>query len=412
MAQAGFTPVSFYHSTTPAAAPTAGNLVNGEIAVNTADGIIYYKNSGGVVSQLSFGLIWQPIKTANFTAVAGEGYPINTTGGAITVTLPATPSLGDIVVLVDDFGTFATNNLTINPNGSKLLGASGNVKMSTNRESLAFVYIDATQGWLPYDGFNASIPAPASYTVNYLAVGGGGGGCSYPSGSAAGGGGAGGLLTGTTSLSIGTVYTVTVGAGGVGGIEAVATAGANSVFKTITAIGGGSGGRPFTQNGGSGGGAGYASSPGSGTAGQGNNGGSGQAGPDSRGGGGGGAGFSGGSATSTTAGAGGDGVQSSITGTAVYYAGGGQGGIEATGTGWPPALGGGGTGGVAGTNGLGGGGGGGGTYSGPAGNGGSGVVILSVPTANYSGTTTGSPTVSTSGSNTILTFTSSGSYTA
>jgi hypothetical protein len=46
------------------------------------------------------------------------------------------------------------------------------------------------------------------------------------------------------------------------------------------------------------------------------------------------------------------------------------------------------------------------------GNGGSGVVILSLPTANYTGTVTGSPTVTTSGSNTILTFTSSGSYTA
>jgi hypothetical protein len=44
--------------------------------------------------------------------------------------------------------------------------------------------------------------------------------------------------------------------------------------------------------------------------------------------------------------------------------------------------------------------------------GGSGVVILSVPTVSYSGTTTGSPTVTTTGTRTILTFTSSGSYTA
>jgi hypothetical protein len=44
--------------------------------------------------------------------------------------------------------------------------------------------------------------------------------------------------------------------------------------------------------------------------------------------------------------------------------------------------------------------------------GGSGVVILRMATANYSGTTTGSPTVTTSGSDTILTFNASGSYTA
>ena len=49
---------------------------------------------------------------------------------------------------------------------------------------------------------------------------------------------------------------------------------------------------------------------------------------------------------------------------------------------------------------------------GAAGSGGSGVVILSLPTAKYSGTTTGSPTVTTSGSNTIITFTASGTYTA
>jgi hypothetical protein len=71
---------------------------------------------------------------------------------------------------------------------------------------------------------------------------------------------------------------------------------------------------------------------------------------------------------------------------------------------------------VAGTANTGGGGGGGAGQSGVgssvASAGGSGVVILSVPTALYSGTTTGSPTVTTSGSNTIIKFNASGSYTA
>ena len=67
---------------------------------------------------------------------------------------------------------------------------------------------------------------------------------------------------------------------------------------------------------------------------------------------------------------------------------------------------------TAGTNNTGGGGGSPGENLSTGTNGGSGVVILRMPTANYSGTTTGSPTVSTDGTDTILTFTGSGSYTA
>jgi hypothetical protein len=65
-----------------------------------------------------------------------------------------------------------------------------------------------------------------------------------------------------------------------------------------------------------------------------------------------------------------------------------------------------------GTANLGGGGGGGAGGGGAGGIGGSGVVILSIPTTRYSGTSTGSPTVTTSGANTIVKFTASGSYTA
>jgi hypothetical protein len=53
MAQAGFTPIQLYHSATPAAAPTAGNLIAGELAINTADGILYYEDSAGVVKRIS-----------------------------------------------------------------------------------------------------------------------------------------------------------------------------------------------------------------------------------------------------------------------------------------------------------------------------------------------------------------------
>jgi hypothetical protein len=64
-------------------------------------------------------------KTASFTAVSGNGYFVNTTSGAITLHLPATPSAGDIVAFKDYAFTFATNNLTVDGNGSPI----GGVKM-------------------------------------------------------------------------------------------------------------------------------------------------------------------------------------------------------------------------------------------------------------------------------------------
>jgi hypothetical protein len=426
MAQSGYTPISFYYSSTTGNIPVAGNLVNGEIAINTADGVIYYKNTGGTVVPLSFGsaaVSWQSTQSSSFTASAGKGYPVNTTSAGVTATLPASPTAGQAVGFVDYAGTFATYNLTINPNGGKILGSTGNVIVTTNRESLLFVYIDSTKGWLPYAGFLGSNPAPATYTASYLVVAGGAGGPGY----AGGGGGAGGLLTSTAALSVGTTYTITVGAGGTTGNPA--TAGNNSSISglSITSIGGGPGawgGTGAGTAGGSGGGGAWtdpsAYPGGAGTTGQGNAGGTGyqnNAGNPSASGGGGGAGSAGGTASNSQGGTGGNGLASSITGSSVTYAGGGGGSPNVTGNGGSGGSGGAGNGGNAGSNGTSatantGSGGGGGPSGKTGGNGGSGVVILSVPTANYSGTTTGSPTVTTSGSNKILTFNSSGSYTA
>jgi hypothetical protein len=411
MAQSGFTPIQFYYSATSGHIPSAGNLLNGELGLNIADGIIYYKNSGGTVLPLAFGsgLSWQPLQTANFTASSGRAYPIDTTAGAITVTLPATPTLGNVVVFLDDTGEFATNNLVINPNGSIILGSSLPRTLKTAREAMAFVYVDSTQGWLPYDGYNASIPTFYNYTASYLVVAGGGGGGNY------GGAGAGGYLTNSALITPGITYTVTVGGGGSSDTNGTNSVISGSGLSTITAIGGGSG---DGGSGGSGGGTPNTSGEGTGTAGQGNNGGIG-IGSSAVSGGGGGAGAVGNNGVFPNGGNGGTGLASSITGTSIYYAGGGGGN---TGASSPTAqaqggAGGGGLGNVefgspaagsaGATNTGGGGGGGGGGYAG-----GSGVIILSVPTANYSGITTGSPTVTTSGSNTIMKFTSSGSYTA
>ena len=105
------------------------------------------------VGQLSFaevsgGTSWQAVKTSTFTAVAGEGYFINTTSGAIEMDLPA-GSIGDEVSFIDYAGTFDTNALTIDQNGSeKIAGSTDPLTVSTERAANTLVYVDSTQGWL------------------------------------------------------------------------------------------------------------------------------------------------------------------------------------------------------------------------------------------------------------------------
>ena len=105
------------------------------------------------VGQLSFGEVsggtsWQAVKTSGFTAVAGEGYFINTTSGAITMTLPSSPTIGDEVSFVDYAGTFDTNNLTVGRNSEKINGSTADLTVGTERAANTLVYTDATQGWL------------------------------------------------------------------------------------------------------------------------------------------------------------------------------------------------------------------------------------------------------------------------
>ena len=103
------------------------------------------------VGQLSFGsagISWQAVKTSNFTAAAGEGYFINTTSGAIEMDLPA-GSIGDEISFIDYAGTFDSNALTIDQNGTeKIAGSTDPLTVSTERAANTLVYVDSTQGWL------------------------------------------------------------------------------------------------------------------------------------------------------------------------------------------------------------------------------------------------------------------------
>jgi hypothetical protein len=107
-------------------------------------------NGSGVLawSDVSGGTSWQAVKTSTFTAVAGEGYFINTTGGAIEMDLPA-GSIGDEIAFIDYAGTFDTNALTIDQNGTeKIAGSTDPLTVSTERAANTLVYVDGTQGWL------------------------------------------------------------------------------------------------------------------------------------------------------------------------------------------------------------------------------------------------------------------------
>ena len=324
------------------------------------------------------------------TAVTGKGYFLNTTAGAITINLPA-GSAGDIVSMSDYARTWQTNNVTVSPNGSeKIGGVAEDATLDTEGQSVTFVYVDSTQGWLNTMDSTSNVRGTAfvtatggtvttsgnckihtftgpgtfcvsaagsttlNNTVSYLLVAGGGAAGNNRSG----GGGAGGYrelkspetpftaspLDGyptpanriVVSSSPGS-YPIVVGAGGAA-TPTNGARGSNSTGLGITATGGGGGigdggtGSLTNSPGGSGGGGSNSSSGGSGntpskTPPQGNNGGPANGG---QGGGGGGGATAAGVTGSNPGGNGGAGATSSINGTPTARAGGGGAGSSGT----------------------------------------------------------------------------------
>jgi len=90
-------------------------------------------------------------KTATFTGVSGNGYFVNTTAGVVTANLPASPSAGDIMAVVDYAGTSDTNNITVGRNGSNINGSGSDLVVSTNASAFTLVYVNATRGWVYKD---------------------------------------------------------------------------------------------------------------------------------------------------------------------------------------------------------------------------------------------------------------------
>jgi len=257
-------------------------------------------------------------KTASFAAVSGNGYFVNTTGGAITVTIPGSPSAGDIISLADYAGTWGTNNVNLSSNIYN--GSTGTPALSTNNQTITLIYVDGTKGWITtnndsdrvsgFVGITATggtitccgdykihtFTGPGTFTVtrtavcasnnvvDYLVVAGGGsGGGAVPGGpvNSSGGGGAGGFRfyhatlpapspatplnnfpSGTAVTVTATGYPITIGAGGSNPGSSRGPNGNPTTFSTITSTAGGAGGQGNSggtvggNGGGSGGGAG------------------------------------------------------------------------------------------------------------------------------------------------------------
>jgi hypothetical protein len=84
-------------------------------------------------------------------AVSGVGYFADTSSAAFTITLPASPSAGNVVAISDYTGTFATNNLTVGRNSSNINGAASDLILNADNTTATLIYVDATEGWRVID---------------------------------------------------------------------------------------------------------------------------------------------------------------------------------------------------------------------------------------------------------------------
>jgi len=254
-------------------------------------------------------------KTTNFTATSGDGFFVDTSSGSVTVTTPGSPQAGDIFSLADYTRTWQTNECILTPNsGVKIGGITADATLQTEGQSVTFVYVDATEGWINVQDSTSAVQGrqvtnfitatggtitcngdykihtftgPGTFTVtnegtscgstrlDYMVLAGGGGGGGRNSG---GGGGAGGFRESVPSPAAWTAspiaattgitaafqsYPITVGGGGSGGSNSPSnptfvnnfgngTNGSNSIFSTITSTGGGAGNDSNTCSPGSG----------------------------------------------------------------------------------------------------------------------------------------------------------------
>ena len=124
---------------------TGGNILTAGIVSATGNitGNVFIGNG----SQLTGVLLSWSIANSNATMSTNRGYFVDTSGGAKTMTLPASFTIGDTVRINDLAGTFGTNNLTVARNGSNIQGVAQDLLVTVNQSSFGLVYSNSTYGW-------------------------------------------------------------------------------------------------------------------------------------------------------------------------------------------------------------------------------------------------------------------------
>jgi hypothetical protein len=118
-------------------------ITNGKYRLVSTDGTNWYD----IFTLAGLGEAWLD-KSGNYTASDGDNIFVDTSGGAVTITLPASPSIGNQVKIIDSHGTAATNNITVGRNSEKIQGTAADLTISTNRAGISLVYYDSDNGWL------------------------------------------------------------------------------------------------------------------------------------------------------------------------------------------------------------------------------------------------------------------------
>ena len=131
--------------------------------------------SSGSVAAAAGGLKWEAVVTASTVTVeSNRGYFVNTTSNACTVTLPASPSVGDQVILLDYARTWDTNAVTIDSNGNDFQNQDDDyiVDYDTEGQGINIVFSGSTNGWIPNsDIANALTPVAPTIQRGIFAFG-------------------------------------------------------------------------------------------------------------------------------------------------------------------------------------------------------------------------------------------------